>query len=239
MKSSVYAGLGILVAGLGATALIIGAGSPSAATPTNIRSTTLVTVYGTSATLVTPTTVDVMLGVNTQASSAASALNSNNIAMTRIIDAIEKLGIHQTAIQTSGLNINPQYGQGNPPTVVGYQVSDNVTVDTSVALAGKVIDEGVAQGANQVNGINFTTPGMSAYNRAYLAALKNARSQAATMASAMGEKIRGIKSVTVQSNAGSSPIPFAVAASAPARTTVFPGQQQESVTLKVVYRLGP
>lgn len=237
MNKLIYGGIGVLAAGVGTLALLASAASPVASASQNPIKTS-VTVFGTSTVTVTPTKAQVMLGVSNQDSSAQAALASNNQTMNQVIAAVEKLGIPKTAISTGGLGINPVYNQANPPAVTAYQVSDNLTINTTIALSGKVIDHAVAAGANQVNGINFTTPTNTAYEKSYHAALKNARTQALAVASGLDEHLLGTKTVTVETGATQVPQPYFALASAASNTPVLPGQQQESVTLKVVYQLG-
>ncbi len=236
MKKILYSGAAIAAAGIGAMLLTTASGSPPA--HASHLSQTQVTVYGSATTLVTPTTTQITLGVENQAASAQTALSTNNQTMGQVIAALEKLGVPKKAMSTNGLYVSPQYNQANPPAITAYQVSDNLTINTTVALAGKVIDQAVAEGANQVNGINFTAPEGSNNQTAYGDALKNAHSQALSIAQSLGEKVLGARSVVVQTNSGIIPqLAFATAHSA-ANTPILPGQQQNTVTLKVVYQLG-
>lgn len=238
MKKTLYGGIGMLAAGLGVTLVLMAGSGPSASAAASPLQTS-VTVYGSSSSMVTPNQAQVMVGVDNQAASSQSALSANNRITNQVVFAIEKLGIPKTAVSTSGLNINPNYNQANPPSVTGYQVSDNLTINATVGLAGKVIDRAVAAGANQVNGINFTTSGSSSYQKTYRAALDNARAQASAVAAGLGEHIQGITSVQIQSPGTTGPQQFFNAGVATASTAVYPGQQQETVTLKVVYHLTP
>jgi uncharacterized protein YggE len=237
MKHTAWAGIGagVLILGLGLV-LAASASPPASASQNPIK--TSVTVYGTSTTTVTPTKAQVMLGVSNQAATAQRALAGNNRTMDAVVAAVEKLGIAKDAIATSGLSINPVYNQANPPAIKGYQVSDNITINTTVALAGTVIDRAVAQGANQVNGVSFTTPPNREYAVTYRAALKDARAQANAVAASLGEHVLGAKSVNVQQNQSNPVLPVEFAAASAPNTPILPGQQQESISLKVVYELG-
>jgi hypothetical protein len=236
MKHVVSAVIAAATLTLGVAALLTVTASPGASA-SQVPIKTVVTVYGTGSTAITPTRAQVMLGVFNQASSAQSALSENNRIMDTVIGAVETLGVPKTAIATNGLNINPVYNQSNPPEVTNYQVSDNLTINISVSLVGKVIDRAVAHGANQVNGINFTTAGNAQYRKTYRDALANARAQAQAVASGLGEHVLGATSITVQQNQSSGPLPLVFDAAA-AHTPILPGQQQESVTVKVVFELG-
>lgn len=235
MKPYVYGVMSAVLAGIGVMAVLSGWG-PSLAHASANPIRTSVTVTGTSTTMVTPTEAQITLGVSNQGATAQSALNSNSRTINQVIAAIERLGIAESAISTSGLNVSPQYNQQTPPNVDGYQVSNTITVNSTVKLAGQVIDQGVAAGANQVDGINFTSPGPSAYGATYRAAINDAHAQAEAIASALGERVIGARSVQVQSN--SNPVPEPIFSAATANGSVLPGQQQETVTLAVVYTLG-
>ena len=202
--------------------------------------TTQVTVLGTSSVTVVSTGAVVSVGVENSATSAESALTANNAIMQRIIARLTSLAIPLKDLETSGLSVNPQYSNSAVPTITGYQVSDavNVTVPR-VNQVGTVLGDAVAAGANQVNGVTFIGGNpKNAYRMSYARALLNAAAQAQAIAATLHERIIGVVRVHVQS--GSSPLPlntFALAA-AP-RTPVLPGQQAETVSLKVVYRLTP
>ena len=236
-KKIFYGGIALTVGGV-TTALFLIASGSSAASLRGASPKTLVTVYGSATTWVTPTTAQIMLGVENQATLAQTALSQNNQTMNQIIGAIEKLGIPKTAISTNGININPQYNQANPPAVRAYQVSDNLTINASIALAGKVIDKAVAAGANQVNGINFVAPQVSSYQAIYKDALQNAHYQAASIAQGLKENIIGVQSVIAQTGGGGAPEPSYLLAQSAPNTPVLGGQQQNTLTLEVIYQLG-
>lgn len=211
-------------------------GHTSAAAPTPA---TTVTVYGSSVENLAPTQASVTMGVTDQQSTAKAALSLNNQKMTTVIQAIKALGIANKDIATSGLNIYPQYGNGNPGPLVGYQVQNQVTVTVGTSEVGTVLDKAVAAGANQVQGVNFTVaPARKSYQTAYLNALHSALSQAQALGAAMHEKVLGVVSVAYASNNGFSSQVFNRAVSGSSITPIMPGQQQQTLALKVVYRLG-
>src|SRR3546814_2951293 len=58
-------------------------------------------------------------------------------------------------IQTSSLNLNPQYRyqENQPPQLVGYQASNTVQVTVRrIAESGRIVDMLVASGSNQISG---------------------------------------------------------------------------------------
>jgi uncharacterized protein YggE len=230
MKTSFVVG-GVTVITIAAIAALSAAARPSPAPGSGAQ----ITVYGVSQENYVPKDAQVSLGVTTSASTAAQALQANNRIVDQVVAALKPLDIKAGDIATAGLNINPNYNQSNPPAITGYQASDNLTITTTMANLGRVIDTAVAHQANQVNGISFITPPLSAYRTAYDAALHNALVQAGVLKSRLGYRDLTVKSVVVEPQSSPSPMNFA-AASAPA-TPIFPGQQQESLTLKIVFEL--
>ena len=237
MKKSVIglSAAGAVAVAFGIVAVLNSGGSPveaAAAKPS------LVTVDGNASVSVTPTTAQVNVSINNQGGTAQQALNSNNTTANKVIQAVENLGIAKSAIATQGLNINPVYNQ-NGTAITGYQVSDALDITTKASQAGKAVDAAVQAGANQVDGINFTVPNNIGYQTAYKTAMKNAESQASAIAASMGERVLGVKSVVSVNQNTTTPMPYAMAASATAvHTPIMPGQSTQSVSVKVVYIIG-
>ena len=85
-------------------------------------------------------------------------MRANAVQMDKVMAAIRAAGIAERDIQTSGINLNPQYKyvENQPPSIVGYQASNNVNVKVrDLSKLGKVLDALVANGANQINGPSF------------------------------------------------------------------------------------
>jgi uncharacterized protein YggE len=102
----------------------------------------------------------VNVGVTTQAKTAREALTENTQAMEKIFASLKSAGIEAKDIQTSNFSINPryQYDPNNvqPPRVIGYDVSNSVTVSVrKIDSLGQVLDTVVSEGSNQINGIMF------------------------------------------------------------------------------------
>jgi len=102
----------------------------------------------------------VNVGVMTQAPTAREALTQNTAAMEKVFASLKASGIEAKDIQTSNFMINPryQYDQNNaqPPRVIGYDVSNTVTVSVKkLDTLGAVLDKVVGEGSNQINGVMF------------------------------------------------------------------------------------
>lgn len=102
----------------------------------------------------------VNVGVTTQAQTAREALTQNTQAMEKIFASLKSAGIEGKDIQTSNFMVNPRYdyGQNNnqPPRVVGYDVSNTVTISVKkLDTLGAILDQVVSEGSNQINGVMF------------------------------------------------------------------------------------
>lgn len=100
-------------------------------------------------------------GAVTEARTASDAVSENSAIMTRVFDALAKLGVVKKQISTSGFSLEPQYPPSNdknpqPRVIVSYTVfnSISVTVD-DVSKAGEVLDALIDAGANQSAGVSF------------------------------------------------------------------------------------
>lgn len=102
----------------------------------------------------------VTVGVLSSAPSAREALDANTKSMEAIFAALKQAGVDAKDQQTANFAVNPRYdyGQNNglPPKMVGYDVSNNVTVTVrKLESLGAVLDQVVSSGSNQINGVSF------------------------------------------------------------------------------------
>ncbi|MDI1252081.1 SIMPL domain-containing protein [Thermomonas sp.] len=193
-----------------------------------------------------PDVANISTGVVTQALDANAAMRANAVQMDKVMAAIRAAGIAERDIQTSGINLNPQYKyvENAPPTITGYQASNTVNVKVrDLSKLGKVLDTLVAQGANQVNGPSFEVDKPDeAYDEARVGALKKAQARAQTYADALGLKVKRIVSISEGGASFPRPMPLARAMAADAvmskETSVAPGETTLSVNLDVVFELG-
>lgn len=183
-------------------------------------------------------------GVVTQAADANAALRANAEEMTKVVAAIRAAGIAERDIQTSGINLNPQYryAENQPPAITGYQASNNVNITVrDIAKLGKILDSLVATGANQINGPSFDVDDKeSAYDEARRSAIEKAQARAQMYAKTLGMKVRRIVSISEGGGYG-PPRPMPMMAmrmeKAQADTSISPGESSLSVNLDVVFEL--
>ncbi|QDH71848.1 SIMPL domain-containing protein [Marilutibacter alkalisoli] len=185
-------------------------------------------------------------GVVTQADDANAAMRANADQMERVMAAIRKAGIAERDIQTSGVNLYPQYRHDNDraPTITGYQASNTVSITVrDIGKLGRVMDALVAAGANQVHGPSFDVDDKeSAFDEARRAAVEKARGRAEMYAKTLGMKVRRIVSISEGGGGFGPPRPMPMMAMARAEkaadTSISPGESTLSVNLDIVFELG-
>jgi uncharacterized protein YggE len=192
-----------------------------------------------------PDVATLSAGVVTQAVDGNTAMRQNAEQMNKVVAAIRGAGIAEKDIQTSGINLSPQYQfkEGEAPRITGYQASNTVSLKVrDIAKLGKLFDLLAAQGANQINGPSFEVDQPEpAYDEARVAALKKAQLRAETYARTLGLRVRRIVSISEGRGGGVRPVMMMAAAPrarAEMDTSVSPGETTLSVTLEVTFELG-
>jgi uncharacterized protein YggE len=208
------------------------------------QATTLnLSAYGEAPTA--PDMATITLGVATEGKTAAEALSANAARMTQVIAALKRGGIAEKDIQTSNLNLNPQYRyvENQPPELTGYQAANQVAVTVrDLKRLGPALDAAVASGANQVNGIGFGLKDpTAAENTAREAAVKALAAKADLYARATGYRVARLVSITEAGGyAPPPPVPLASFAAQRAKagaTPVQAGELKVRVDISGVYEL--
>ena len=193
----------------------------------------------------TPDVAEISAGVVTQNLNANTALRADAERMTAVVAALKQSGVAERDIQTSSINLQPQYDyRDNKPRITGYQVTNTVNVRLrELAKTGDVLDALVKQGANQINGPTFSVDKPeAAMDEARTAAITQARSRADLYASATGLKVRRIVSISEGGDMG-QPRPLMMLAMASdkmaaAPTPIAVGENTLGVDVNVVFELG-
>lgn len=176
----------------------------------------LVTVSGQGEASAVPDEAEITAGVVTQGATAADALAANSRAMNAVFNTLRKAGIPEKSIQTSNFNVSPQYtpykrDSTEPPRIVGYQVSNTVTVKVNdLKKLGPDLDALVSSGANQVNGVSFSIHDPKALaEQARAEAVKDAMAHAQTYAKAAGVELGRV--MAISEGGGEAPRPVFMA----------------------------
>jgi uncharacterized protein YggE len=145
---------------IAASALTLAAASLTPALADDDKLVRTISLSGHGEVLIAPDLAIVTVGVMNSAATAREALDANTKSMEGVMAALKKAAIELRDIQTSNFSVNPRYdySQNNaqPPKVVGYDVSNNVTVTVrKLDSLGAVLDQVVSSGSNQINGVQF------------------------------------------------------------------------------------
>lgn len=192
-----------------------------------------------------PDVAIISTGVVTRAATATAAIRANATRMERVRAALRAAGIADKDIQTSSLNLNPEYNyqQNQPPRLTGYTATNQVSVRfRDIAETGKILDVLVAEGANQISGPNLTIDKPEeALDEARLKAVTNGRARADLYARALGMRVVRLLSVSESGGyAVPPPMPMyarAESMAADASTKIDPGEQKVQVSVSMSFEL--
>jgi uncharacterized protein len=162
-------------------------------------------VSGKGEAAVAPDMAILSLTVMREAETAREALDEANAAMGEVIAAMRGEGVADRDLQTSGLSISPRYvyperGEDNGPRIVGYQVTNSLTVRVrEIERVGEILDLSVTMGVNQGGNIVLTNDDPAAtLEEARRSAVENARAKAETLADAAGVRLGRVMSMSEQ-----------------------------------------
>jgi uncharacterized protein len=253
MAAVVLAASAVGVALWGQTPAKASSGSPAVkAAPKNATcngSSAKLTVQGTGIAIGTPDQMTLVAEIDVTQTTAQAALAIDNVQATEVERALIADGVTGKNIQTSNLSIQPNYGTVNNNVVLtGYSVSDTVSAnfETPFSKAGKAIDDITAIGGDDIRidslSFSFADP-RTLEDQARTNAVVQAVGHAQSMATAAGEKLGPICSVTDDSSVEPTPVQYdnnlayASPAMAETPTPVQAGSQQETDQVTVVYAL--
>jgi uncharacterized protein YggE len=150
-----------------------------------------------------PDRATVMLGVETEAETAAAAASRNATTQRAVLAALRAAGIPAARIRTTGYSVAPKqrYDQPTRRTITdGYVVRNLVVVDVDdIDRVGPVIDAALGAGANRVAGLTFALRDEAAARETALTrAVERARRDAEIAARAAGGSLGGLIELTIQ-----------------------------------------
>ena len=179
-------------------------------------------VTGTGTVAIVPDVALLTLGVEAMADSVAEARGEAAAALTAIVDALRARGIEERDIQTSYLNISPEYtyqeivregARFSERVLLGYRVNNNLVVKVrDLDTVGEIVDEAAEAGgdATRVDHLRFSAEDTSeARRQAREMAVMDAIEKADQIASHAGET-RGQLLIASESF-DSGPEPFGLA----------------------------
>ena len=192
-----------------------------------------ITVTGNGSVTTVPDRATFSFTVETRADTAQAAIAKNSSAASAVIAAVKGAGIPASDIQTSQIYLSPQTNQTGTE-IIGYAASNTITVDSTIAKAGAVVDAAVGAGANGVSGPMLSRSDQDAqYREALKDAVADAKAKADALASAGGLTLGSVETI-VEGSQSSQPIMYAKADAA-ASVPIEPGTQSIEATITVTY----
>lgn len=203
-----------------------------------------VTVSGAGAATTPPDRALVSLSAEARAENPSAALAACSVAVGAMVDAALAEGVLRSAVQTSGLSLQPWWDHGvGEPRLAGYQAADSLSMwvaelDRIGALLAAVVAAGGE--AARVNGVSLVVgdpaPAMAAARQA---AFRDARTKAEQYAALAGGELGVLLSVQEDDRGGHRPLRLSgwQAQAASADVHVEPGENRLTVDLTVVWEL--
>lgn len=237
--------IGLLMVFLALPIAAWGADSANPETPT-------LTVAGTGSLTVAPDTAFVTVGMETAGQSLLQAQAQNSAVMQKVMERFRALKIEKERIQTSSFTVTPQYRPSPkrpsdpppaPPEIIGYRISNTVTVEVrDLEKVAVVIEGALTAGSNHFQGLQWA---LRDEQPARLSALRiaaaKAREKAMTLSEALNVKL--VRLVTVN-EAGYvvRPMPYAglsmrAMEAAGAEPPISSGEMKVEATVTLVYEI--
>jgi uncharacterized protein len=166
--------------------------------------------------------------------------------MNKVLEALLAAGVKRNETSTSSFSVSPNYNYSQGRNIItGFTVTNSLQIESSkIANVSEWLDTAISAGANTVNSIDFTQSDKK------LAEIKNGLiklaiddAKANFAASALGLKVLGVRSITVNEFASTpQPMPFGLqklSVPAPAGgTPIISGQQQVSESVDITFLAG-
>jgi len=227
-------------------ALMLGAAAlPSAAraqaTITQSIAGTRLDINATGEVTRVPDVAVISAGVVSRAPTAAAAMQDTATRIDRVLAALKRAGIADRDIQTSNVNLSPEYRypENQSPQLVGYTASNNVSIRfRDIRNSGKILDVLVGEGANQISGPTLMVDKPeAALDEARAKAIAIGRARAETYARSLGLRVARVVAVN-ESGGYYAPPPAPMMERAQlASTKIEPGEQKLQVTLAMTFEL--
>lgn len=195
-----------------------------------------------------PDVAIVTVGVTSQGANPIDVKNKNNDKINQVIAFIKQQDIDANDIQTTSFYASPIYNYANGQnTITGYQANQAVTVkvkniDKSRDTLEKILDGAVNNGANEIQGVNFSFDDPTKLMQsARKQAIANANEKAHELADEAGISLG--KVINISESSGHAVYPMALAGgnfAARAKSvepTIEPGKQEITANVSLVFEV--
>jgi uncharacterized protein YggE len=211
----------------------------SLASPASAAETRYITISATGTTTVVPDAVRINATVSVLGTSSKGALSTAGTTSTALRSALTANKVATKDIVTQSITVYPEYSYpaNGTPTLSGYRAAQSFDITIRNATrAGAVVDVIVEAGGDnlQVNGVSpFVLDSDKATAVARTAAVKKAKTKAASYAKLLGVKLGRVIYLNETSTPVAYPIYTATAKADSAETVVDLGEQKVTVSVTV------
>ena len=229
------------VAAVIALALISGV---SLAVPATAADTRYITISAIGTTTIVPDAVRINATVSVLDTTSKGALGTASTASKAMRSALTANKVATKDIATQSITVYPEYSYpaSGTPTLSGYRATQSFDITIrSATTAGAVVDAIVEAGGDnlQLNGVSpFVLDSDMATEIARTAAVRKAKSKAASYAKLLGVKLGRVIYLDETSTPTAYPIYSATAKADSAETVIDLGEQKVSVSVTVRWSIG-
>lgn len=154
--------------------------------------------------------VEIRIGVETESKTAEEAHEKTSSKTDILVKYLKKQSL--LSLQTEAIRLQTiyEYPKSGGRQIKGYVASNTVLIRAKVESAGKLIDESIQNGANQIIGIRLQATDTNlekASQEALQLAAKDARKKADIILSALGLKFKDFVEIRADFQEISEPLP--------------------------------
>jgi uncharacterized protein YggE len=188
-----------LLGGAGGTTVLPAQAAPAPTAAAGERPT--VRMIGEGQTTVVPDELSFTLSVTRKEPDLDAALDGSSATLGRVLARLEGLGVRGGDVQTTGLQMYPEYDYPaySPPVLTGYRVTQRTRVTVrDLADGGRVVSAAVETGGNGVRATDLrlgVSDPEAALERAREAAVEAATAKAEQYAAATGQGLGEVLSI--------------------------------------------
>lgn len=202
-----------------------------------------IVVTGQGSLTATPDMATISVGVTREADTAGAALETTSITTGEVLTLLSEMGIEPEDMQTSALSLSPVWrntsNSPSQPEIAGYRADNTIRITVrSLPDLGVILDDIVASGANQFNGLSFgvSNPG-PLEDDARAAAVVAAKRKAQLYADAAGVSLGALLSISEAGAVAPGPVMMEQMAVRAAPVPVAPGALEIRAEVTLVYAI--
>ena len=199
-----------------------------------------VNVTGEGKVIAVPDEVTIRMGVQTEGKDAKTVKTENDASVDKVLDYLLKMNIPQNQVQTEYVNLNKNYDYNTK--TYSYKASQTISVKLKdLSKYDKVMSGLVPSGINTINGIEFSSSKMEAYEaEARKKAVADAKEKAKEYAGVLGQNIGKALMIAEQGTSAPQPQPMykmAMAEMDSTQRTLAPGELTITSKIQVSFEL--